>query len=76
MEGMEGMKPWWKQVLMEIFPFFFFGGGRWGWKFLTDVESDPKMAGVSISKGYFVKVMEPPEMDARPTEELPAGVHT
>lgn len=56
--------------------FFFWGGGRWGWKFLTDVESDPKMAGVSISKGYFVKVMEPPEMDARPTEELPAGVHT
>ena len=42
--------------------FFFFGGGkRWGWKFLTEVESDPKMAGVSISKGHFVKVMEPPE---------------
>ena len=28
MEGMEGMKPCWKQVLMEIFPFFFFWGGE------------------------------------------------
>lgn len=53
MEGMEGMKPCWKQVLMEIFAFFFLWGGgeRWGWKFLTD----PKMAFRKHFEGLFCR---------------------
>ena len=66
MEGMEGMKPCWKQALMEIFAFFFFlGGGEKGGD--GNFWQTQKWRFVSISKGYFV---------ARPTEELPAGVHT